>query len=683
MRWVMRQISAQATGLFLWAPVLFGCGIALYFSRMGPPSPEWLAIWVCGIILALICGVQQFSLTLRWLSFGAIWFIFGYLNAALRAALVAAPVLGWNYYGPIEGRVVGIDRSSSNAPRMILDEISLPGERGAALPARIRLTAVGRISEYALEPGQRIVTTGFISPPEAAVEPGGFDFRRFAWFNKFGAIGYSRNPVLLAWPRAKRFDFEIALLRLRMEIADWTRAGIPGVDGAFAAAIISGDRSEIDPSVLTNLRASNLAHLLAISGLHMGLLSGFVFMILRFVLGLIPGLALRWPIKKYAALGALFAAAGYLLLSGANVATQRAFIMSAVVLGAVIVDRPALTLRAVAIAALLVLLIRPESLMEAGFQMSFAATTALVASYRMMNGRGLFRHGGPRWKKVLAWCFGVFLTSAIGGFSTAPYSALNFNTMAQFGLLANVLAVPVMGLLVMPAAVVAALLVPVGLDGPALYIMGLGIGWILMVADWVAHMDGAVRPIIAAHWSVLGLVTLAGLMLCLMRGPLRLSGLVVMGLALVIWSHATRPDVLIDPDGRLLGIMTDSGRALNKATAYSYAAGSWLQSDGDAASQDIAFARSGIETYQGGSRATLRNGWQIVLHWGRDAPAIECAAQVLFVFSVHNHEMAGPCSTISPDVFKSGGARAIWITETGLSVVPTLSPDQHHYWQVQ
>ena len=128
MRWVMRQISAQATGLFLWAPVLFGCGIALYFSSMGPPSPEGLAIWVSGIILALICAVQRFSLTLRWLSFGAIWFIFGYVNAALRAALVAAPVLGWNYYGPIEGRVVGIDRSSSNAPRMGLDEISLPGE---------------------------------------------------------------------------------------------------------------------------------------------------------------------------------------------------------------------------------------------------------------------------------------------------------------------------------------------------------------------------------------------------------------------------------------------------------------------------------------------------------------------------------------------------------------------------
>jgi len=620
---------------------------------------------------------------MRWLSFGLLWFIFGYLNAALRAIIVAAPVLGWNYYGPIEGRIIGLDRSASNAPRMILDQISLPGERDIDLPARIRLSAVGNIAPNLLTAGQRVTTTGFLSPPEAAVEPGGFDFRRFAWFNRYGAIGYSRNPVLAAWPRVAGFDAEISVLKLRMHIADWARSGIPGVNGAFAAAIISGDRSEIDPSVLGNLRASNLAHLLAISGLHMGLLSGFVFVLLRLGLVFIPGLALRWPIKKYAAFGALLAATAYLFLSGGNVATQRAFIMAAVVLGAVIVDRPALTLRAVALAALLVLFIAPESLMEAGFQMSFAATTALVAVYRRLNGRGLFRRGGSRWQRLLVWALGVLLTSAIGGLATAPFSAFHFNTMAQFGLLANVLAVPMMGLVVMPAAVMAAMLAPLGLDGFALSVMGGGIGWILMVADWVAHLDGAVRPIMAAQWPVLALVTLAGLVLCLMRGTIRLAGLPIMAIALVIWSAAQRPNILVDPDGRLLGLMTDDGRALNKQSAYSYAASTWLQNDGDSASQAEAYARAGLQVYQGGNIATLNNGWRVVLHWARGVPETPCTADTLFIFTAHNFDLRGPCTVITVEEFTAGGARAIWVNENGLSVVQTLSPNQRHYWQIQ
>ncbi|UPH70698.1 ComEC family competence protein [Abyssibius alkaniclasticus] len=681
MRWVLGELQAQSPNLFLWAPVLFGGGIALYFGLNGPPTGVFLVLWGVGFIAACLFALQRRSTVLRQLGLGLIWFILGYLNASLRAALVAAPVLGWNYYGPVEGRIIGLDRSASNAPRMVLDQITLPGARDTAVPARIRLSAVGEIAPDILRPGARITTTAFLSPPEPPVEPGGFDFRRFAWFNQLGAIGYSRNPVLAAWPGAAQNGLSVWLLSQRMALADWVRAGIPGVDGAFAAAIVSGDRSAIDPAVLNDLRASNLAHLLAISGLHMGLLSGFVFMLLRRGMALVPGLALAHSIKKYAAFGALLAAAGYLLLSGANVATQRAFIMAAVVLVAVMLDRPALTLRSVALAALIVLIIAPESLMEAGFQMSFSATTGLIAAYSALRGRWVFAPGAARWQRILGWSLGVVLTSAVGGAATAPFSAFNFNTISQFGLLANVLAVPMMGLVVMPAAVVALLLSPFGLSGAALAVMGWGIAWILGVASYVAALPGAVIPVVAAPWQVLGLISLGGLILCLLRGWLRLAGLVPAALALLVWSSATRPALLIDGDGRLMGVMGATGRALNKDRAYSYAAQSWLQNDGDSAAQDAAFARDGLQVYTGGSAAVLDNGWEIILHWGRDIPQQPCTAKRLFVFSGQPQPRMGPCLWVSPDDFARMGALAITPTGEGLEIVTTLSDAQTHYWQ--
>ena len=265
---------------------------------------------------------------------------------------------------------------------------------------------------------------------------------------------------------------------------------MPGAAGGFAAAILTGDRSGVDVAHLEDLRNSNLAHLLAISGLHMGLLTGFVFAALRFVMALWPGFALRVPTRKLAALGALAAGAFYLALSGGNVATQRAYVMVAVMFVAVLLDRRAISLRSVAIAAVVVLVLRPEALVQAGFQMSFAATVALVAIFRALNDDGTWRERVPRWAMPIA---SVALCSVVAGVATAPIAAASFNRLVEYGLLANLAAVPLMGLVIMPAGVVAAVLAPFGLEGLALGVMAPAIEWILMVARFVANLDGAVR----------------------------------------------------------------------------------------------------------------------------------------------------------------------------------------------
>ncbi|MFC3117879.1 ComEC/Rec2 family competence protein [Jhaorihella thermophila] len=349
----------------------------------------------------------------------------------------------------------------------------------------------------------------------------------------------------------------------------------------------TGDRSGIPREALDALRGSNLAHLLAISGLHMGLLAGFVFAAVRGCLAAIPPLALRLPLRKVAACVALLVAAAYLALSGGNVATERAFVMTAVVLGAVLVDRRAFSLRAVAVAALIVLVLRPESLLGPGFQMSFAATTALVSVFGAIRDRGWTL--GPRWLRP---ALAVALSSAVAGLATAPFGAAHFNTLSRYGLPANLLTVPVMGAVVMPAAVLAACLAPFGLEilGPAYH-------------GRRARLDprrGAVRLVAGRGAGACGRAPTAGSAAAdpgrAVRGPVagaradcraragRGGGPAVAG-------GAERPQVLVAESGGLVGVQTPGGRALSKARGAGFVARVWLENDGDGARQDNAAAR--------------------------------------------------------------------------------------------
>lgn len=337
---------------------------------------------------------------------------------------------------------------------------------------------------------------------------------------------------------------------------------MPGEAGAFAAAVMTGDRSGMGRETMDALRGSNLAHLLAISGLHMGLLTGFVFAAVRVGFACAPRLTLAFPARKWAAVVALSAGAFYLALSGGNVATQRAFIMVATMFIALMMDRRAVTLRSVAVAALVVLVLHPEALTEPGFQMSFAATTALVAAFGLLRDLPAWRL--PRWSQGAV---ALFVSSLVAGAATAPFSAAHFNQLAHYGLLANLLAVPVMGMVVMPMAVLAACLFPVGLSGLALVPMRWAIEWIMGVARFVAGLDGAVGNVVSPGPMVLPLIALGGLFAILWRGRGRLAGLAVLAAGLVLWSMAERPPILVSPTGGLVGVMTPQGRVLNKASA--------------------------------------------------------------------------------------------------------------------
>jgi competence protein ComEC len=673
-------MAAQRPHLVLWVPVFFGAGIGLYFALPVEPAPWALSVTVALLAIAGATAVQtpaaRPALALAMaVGIGLVW-------ACLRSLCVEAPVLPRSMTAPVEGRIVGLDRSSGDRPRLLLADVVIHGLEPGATPARVRISVDETTPPEVLVPGQRVIGQARLSPPPAPAEPGGFDFRRMAWFARLGAVGYANTPVLEA-AEPDPSGLAVRLLAVRLALSARIQEAIPGRNGGFASAILTGDRSGVDLVALDDLRITSLAHLLAISGLHMGLLTGFVFALFRYGLALIPPVALRLPVKKIAAAAALAAGLAYLLVSGASVATQRAFIMTGVILVAVMIDRPAITLRSVAIAAMIVLMLRPESLTEAGFQMSFAATTALVAAFEWLRGQAWWRETqGPAWRFVRP-VIGVTATSLVAGVATAPFSAFHFNIVSQYGLLANVLAVPAMGFVVMPAAVLAAMASAVGLAGVPVAVMDLGIGYILTVAAVIADLGGAARAIPAAPGASLVLVTLGGIHLVLWIGRGRGLGVLPIALGLALWTQGDRPDVLIAEDGRLFGVMTETGRALSSERSNGFAAEAWLENDGDAADQAAAASRGAVSRSRGRSEIVLAGLGPVVYRGSRDPDAAdlaECGAAAILIAPNWREAPQGPCLFVGRERLGSDGALGIRLGPEGLSVEGAKSRNRARPW---
>lgn len=655
---VEAALIAQRGHLLPWAPAALGTGIGIYFLL--PVEPDAWAWAVVGLVGALaLLGWRTAPLAFAPLILGLALIAGGAGLAGWRASQVAAPVLPFRYYGPIEGRIVGIDRSSSDALRLTLDRVVLEDLAPDRTPLRVRVSLQGDQRWLVPEPGRVVMLTGHLAPPSGPAEPGDFDFRRSAWFDGLGAVGWTSNPVLTAEPP----QGGLWVHRLRTRLSEAVRAHIPGDAGGLAAAVMTGDRSGLSQRANQSLRDSGLYHLVSISGTHMGLLVAFVFTLVRTAIALVPPLALRVPGKKVAAVVALPVAVFYLALAGRDVATERAFVMVAAMLGAVLLDRRAVTLRSVGIAALIVLVLRPESLVNPGFQMSFAAVAALAATL----GTPLAARMG-RWRWA-APALGLILASVIAGFATAPYAGAHFNRFAAFGLLANLLAGPAMAILIMPGAVILALGAPLGLTQPALLIVELGCRWTLLVSDLVAGMEGAAWGVVTPPAAILPLLTIGGLILVLWQGRGRWLGILPMVGALVLWPGVERPALLIAPSGGIMAVLGEQGRAVSRATGDGYVVEGWLENDGDVATQEEAAARDGLGLAVRQARAEV-GGTSVLLLRGKTAlGALEgCGgAQVL----VTDQEEAGqrPCLVLDATVLRATGAVAGWVTGDGLRLV--------------
>jgi competence protein ComEC len=345
------------------------------------------------------------------------------------------------------------------------------------------------------------------------------------------------------------------------------------------------------------MRISGLYHVLSISGLHMAIVTGVIFAFIRGGLALIPGFALRYPIKKWTALVALIGVSFYMVLAGADAPTLRSFIMIALVLFGVMLDRPAVTLRTLAIAAFVVLTLTPEAILNPGFQMSFAATLALVSIYQQIAPGILAAPpsgGGPAWRlsaSASKWLLAGALTSLLAGLATTPYAAFHFQRLAPYGLIANVLAMPAISFVIMPMAVLGVVLIPLGYDALAWKAMGWGIDVMLAIARRVAELPGAEGRIPAFSVTALVFATLGLLLLAIPVSRLKWLGVPLFAAAFVLAATTPRPDILIDPGARTVAVRGADGKlSILNAKQARISAETWLAADGDARNSRVVTA---------------------------------------------------------------------------------------------
>jgi competence protein ComEC len=354
----------------------------------------------------------------------------------LRTEAVRAPVLRSQPQGhgrtlDVYGRLELIEPRAARGQRLTIRVTALEKQEGHAWPARVRV--VTRAVNAALKPGDAVRLRATLNPPPGPSLPGDYDFARAAWFKGLGAVGYADAAAAIDADApgptfAERASAAVA--RVRQAIGQRILAALPGETGAIANALITGERGGISEETNQAFRDSGLFHILSISGLHMVIVAGAVFLCIRVMLAAIPAIALCYPIKKWAAAGAMLGAYGYLLISGAEFATVRSYIMISIMFLAVLLDRPAIALRNVALAALAILVLWPESLLDAGFQMSFAAVVALVSTYEALRRRAAERDGPARrgwFAAALAFLGGILTTTLIASLAVAPFGIYHFH----------------------------------------------------------------------------------------------------------------------------------------------------------------------------------------------------------------------------------------------------------------
>lgn len=569
----------------LWMPVLFGIGVLFYFGL--PTEPPSIAVIVAALlpILAAVISRRQVWLLRLFVVLAVV--AGGVAAMKIRTDVSPTPIIGSEYRGVLAGWIEEVERFGPREVRIVVRVVALEGLGKEETPHKVRITVRGAFEVAAVGTGIRGVVG--LQAPAAPVFPGGYDFGRELFYENIGASGFSYGPPDVVNLGEPPFDlaWRIPIERVRADIGAKIETALPGDTGQIANALITGDRGGISEEMTEAYRVSGLAHILSISGLHMAIVAAFVFAVLRGGLALIPILALRYPIKKWAAGGTLVVATIYLLLSGADVAAQRSFIMLVVVMVAILVDRRALSLRNIAIAALVVLLLTPEAILTAGFQMSFVATLALIAGYEAVAEwrRSRLAVGPPPRRTLLRiallFIAGLLLTSLLAGLATAPFGAYHFNRTQPLSLVANLAAAIPVTFIVMPAALFAVILMPLGWEGTPLQLMDLGLRMVNDIAVWTTAMTGRSGLVAASPPFALWLAAGGILWLCLWRERWRWLGVVAIVGGVLLAGTAQRPDVLIDDAGGAAMVRAPDGAYRFMGRGATFEAETWLRMDAD------------------------------------------------------------------------------------------------------
>ncbi len=587
-------------------------------------------------------------------------------------------------FAPITATVAQISAIDASSARLVLKETEsqefLPEDQGVT----IRLKARRGIED--LQPGDRIALKVTVFPPSRPSYPGAFDFGLYFSQRNIGGVGYATGDIAILEP-VESSDI-LAFAALRQQLQQVLLRDLLQPEAGIAVALTTGEKTAIAPAVREAMTASGLAHMLAISGMHMAIVCGLVFFGVRFVLAAIPALALRYPIKQYAALFGLVSGALYLALAGFPISATRAYTMVALMFTAILLYRDADALRSLVLAALLLLLINPASVMDIGFQLSFSATLALILAYRRLRGW----HGWLRERihshllRAAIYILEAGLSSLIATFATAPLIIYHFNQLPAYSLLANMLALPLLSLLVAPMLVLALLLSLLGLYHWPLEAAGYGLFVITSVAEWVAALPYATFQVPAPHGLAI-ILMLAGVfgMLIARRFLWGLACMVmVLGTAATGYWH-TSPHVLIAEDGSAIAVREEADRwVLLKGTPRNFHVEQWQQrTGGEFVSHKLRKGDMQWICDKAGCDGTL-HGKQIRLRFDYKSEGALCREDtdiLISTFYSNRWSCASASVTrIDRDALEKHGAHALWIEEDQIRLWHACQKRMHYPW---
>ena len=583
---------------FLWLPVAAMGGVALNLAADREPV-LWLPAALTALFgaLAVVSRARPVALGLS-LALAALFA--GFLAMSLRTARVAAPVLDRIRIVSLRGHVEEVDLRPVGA-RMVIAVASADGMPLEKVPRRVRVTTRKAPNVAA---GDYVALKARLLPPSHAALPGGYDFARDAFFAGVGAVGSTLGPIQVLPPPGaaslgQRFGAAIDHARNHLAVrVDWI---IGGDEGAIAAAMVTGKRDFLSNDAKDLIREAGIFHIITISGVQMTLVAGIFLVVARRLLALSPTLALNYPIKKWAAAVAMAGSLLYDIATGSRVGTERALVMTLIVLGAVIMDRRALTMRNLAFAVFAVVMLEPEAILGVSFQLSFAAVAALVAvmearlagfesdpdPYLPRRGAappGLFAN---LFHKPLALLFATAFATA----ATASFMAYHFHDLSPYVLIGNPLTLGVIEFFAVPGALLGAALYPLGLDAPIWLYVGAGIKFILWAARFIAEAPGSTLHLRAFAPCALPFLALAVISATIWRTwVFRASAIPFAIIGLIGATHGPRYDVIVAPSGELAAVRDADGRLMIVGKRFNpFAAEQWLSADGDG--RDPAAAR--------------------------------------------------------------------------------------------
>ena len=543
----------------LWLPVLFGFGIAIYFSLGLEPS-KWITL---GIIEGLIVLAIIFRHHINVLKVFACLAI---VLAGFTLVQLKALWLSENYSNLPEGRfyfrgeIEKIDTNYQGRKRFILKDVK--DFDGNLYKGKYRVTQRSKKDNANI--GECVEMVGKIMPLSKEVMVGGYQFDRKGFFEGLNGSGFAESRWFkIDCENKSKFDFNALIGNLRQDISHRIKSVLPKNEASIASAIIAGERGEIDEKQYESYRNSGLAHFLSISGLHMSMLAGLMFFLIRFILAFVPAISLRVDTKKIAAVFAIILSFIYLLISGQAIPAQRAFIMTFVVLLGVLLNRRAISMQTICLAGFIVLAISPQVLISASFQMSFAAVMGLVAFYektsnaitKFLNVGGLHKYI----RIVVLYILGVVISDFIASLMTLPFAVYHFNMIAVYTTLGNFLAGPIIGLIIMPMVLLSMLFMPFGVDTIFLKALGFGIDLVNQVTEYVSSLPNSAMYVPSMpHWGLV-LIVLGGLWLMLWQAKWRYFGIIGIVLGLLSIATVKTPDIIIGPDAKAVAFKNNTG----------------------------------------------------------------------------------------------------------------------------